>query len=106
MPCECYNKAAMSITLDELKHLANLARLKLSDGELDAMQSDLNRVLEHFEQLQSLDLGDIEFATHSSGLRSVWRDDMPSIGLDRAAALFGAPEVQAGLFLVPTIIDD
>jgi aspartyl/glutamyl-tRNA(Asn/Gln) amidotransferase C subunit len=98
--------SAMSITLDELKHLANLARLKLSDGELDAMQSDLNRVLEHFEQLQSLDLGDIQFATHAAGLRSVWREDVPSMGLDRAAALFGAPEVQAGLFLVPTIIDD
>lgn len=96
----------MSITLDDLKHLANLARLNLSDGELDAMQSDLNRVLEHFEQLQSLDLGDIEFATHSSGLRGVWRDDLPAMGIDRAAALFGAPDIQAGLFLVPTIIDD
>jgi aspartyl/glutamyl-tRNA(Asn/Gln) amidotransferase C subunit len=96
----------MSITLDELKHLAELARLRLSDSEFDAMQSDLNRVLEHFEQLKSLDLGQIEFATHPSGLKSAWRDDIPAIGLERAAALFGAPEVQAGLFLVPTIIDD
>lgn len=96
----------MSITLDELKHLADLARLRLSDGEFDAMQSDLNRVLDHFEHLRELDLGDVEITAHPSGLRSVWRDDVPSIGLDRAAALFGAPEVQAGLFLVPTIIDD
>jgi aspartyl-tRNA(Asn)/glutamyl-tRNA(Gln) amidotransferase subunit C len=96
----------MSITLDELKHLADLARLRLSDGEFDAMQSDLNRVLDHFEQLRELDLGEIEYGTHPSGLRSVWRDDFPAMGLNRAAALFGAPDVQADLFLVPTIIDD
>ncbi|MDQ2986752.1 MAG: Asp-tRNA(Asn)/Glu-tRNA(Gln) amidotransferase subunit GatC [Armatimonadota bacterium] len=96
----------MSISLDELKHLADLARLRLSDGEFDAMQSDLNRVLDHFEQLRSLDLTGIEFATHATGLRSIWRDDIPILGIERAAALFGAPEVQAGLFLVPTIIDD
>lgn len=95
----------MSITLDDLKHLAGLARLELSDGELDAMQSDLNRVLEHFESLRSLDIADLE-PVHASGLRNVWRDDVPLLGFERRAALFGAPEVQSGLFLVPTIIDD
>jgi len=95
----------MAITRDELAHLANLARLRLSDEEFDTMQSDLNRVLEHFERLQALDLAGLELTSHSVDLHSIWRDDFPVRGLDRHDVLAGAPEVQSGLFLVPTIIE-
>lgn len=95
----------MSITLDELRHLADLARLRLSEGEFESMQSDLNRVLDHFENLRQLDLGPVELTPHSVDVNSIWREDVPSPGLSREDALAGAPEVQAGLFLVPTIIE-
>jgi aspartyl-tRNA(Asn)/glutamyl-tRNA(Gln) amidotransferase subunit C len=95
----------MAITREELKHLADLARLNLSDTELTAMQSDLNRVLDHFARLQALDLAGIDLTPHSVDSHSIWREDTPAIGLLRDEALAGAPELQAGLFLVPTIIE-
>ncbi len=98
-------RAYMAITRDDLAHLANLARLQLSDEEFDAMQSDLNRVLEHFERLQALNLSGLELTPHSVDLHSIWREDIHVRGLDRYDVLAGAPEVQSGLFLVPTIIE-
>lgn len=95
----------MSITLDELRHLADLARLRLSEEEFTAMQSDLNRVLEHFERLRALNLSGLDLTPHSVDVDNVWREDVPTRGLDRLEALAGAPDVQAGLFLVPTIIE-
>jgi aspartyl-tRNA(Asn)/glutamyl-tRNA(Gln) amidotransferase subunit C len=95
----------MSITLDELKHLADLARLRLSEEEFAAMQSDLNRVLEHFERLRAMNLSGLDLTPHSVDVDNVWREDVPTAGINRADALSGAPEVQAGLFLVPTIIE-
>ncbi len=95
----------MAITLDELKHLAELARLRLSEDEFAAMQSDLNRVLEHFEKLQALNLAAVELTPHSVDVNNIFREDVPEQGLEREAVLAGAPEVRSGLFLVPTIIE-
>jgi aspartyl/glutamyl-tRNA(Asn/Gln) amidotransferase C subunit len=95
----------MAITLEELRHLADLARLHLSDEEFTAMQADLNRVIEHFERLQALDLAAMTNSPHSIDINNIWREDVPNNGLERDEAVAGAPEVQAGLFLVPTIIE-
>lgn len=95
----------MAITLEELKHLADLARLRLSEVELSEMQSDLNRVLEHFEKLRALNLAGMELTLHSVDVNNVWREDIRKGGLAREEALAGAPEVRSGLFLVPTIIE-
>lgn len=85
--------------------MAELARLKLSQEEFEAMQSDLNRVLEHFERLRALNLSGLELTPHSVDSTNVWREDLPGASLARSEALAGAPDVQAGLFLVPTIIE-
>lgn len=95
----------MAISIEELKHLAELARLKLSEEEFSAMRADLNKVLEHFDRLRSLDLQEVELTPHSVDVTSVWREDLPKAGLTREDAVAGAPETQAGLFLVPAIIE-
>ncbi|GIV02426.1 MAG: aspartyl/glutamyl-tRNA(Asn/Gln) amidotransferase subunit C [Fimbriimonadales bacterium] len=96
----------MAISREELLKLAELARLNLSDQEIDAIQSDLNRVLEHFERLKELELGDVPLTPHSVDATNVWREDIPyENGLTREEALENAPEVRAGLFLVPSIIE-
>jgi aspartyl-tRNA(Asn)/glutamyl-tRNA(Gln) amidotransferase subunit C len=95
----------MAISLDELRQIADLARLKLSDSELDAMHADLNKVLEHFSQLQALQLAGADIAPHAVDLESVWDADETVDGMSREGALAGAPSTAAGLFLVPTIIE-
>lgn len=95
----------MAVSLDDLKHLAELARLRLSEEEFASLHSDLNRVLEHFQQLQSLDLSGLEETPHAVDVESVWREDEPVEGLSREEVLAAAPEDQSGLFLVPTIIE-
>ncbi|HWP30401.1 MAG TPA: Asp-tRNA(Asn)/Glu-tRNA(Gln) amidotransferase subunit GatC [Fimbriimonadales bacterium] len=95
----------MAITLEELRHLGELARLKLSDTELMAMHADLNKVLEHFESLQEIDFAGIPLTSHSVESSNVWAEDEPEEGLERDEALASAPQADCGLFLVPTIIE-
>lgn len=95
----------MSISVEELRQMAELARLKLSDRELEAMHSDLNRVLAHFRSLQALDLSGVEVAPHAVDVEGIWAEDEPRDTLPRSKALSGAPQSEAGLFLVPTIIE-
>lgn len=95
----------MAISLDELRHIAHLARLNLSEEELLAMHHDLNRVMESFRQLQELQLSGIELTPHSVDITNVWVEDEVEAGLGHETALAGAPSAEAGLFLVPPIID-
>ncbi len=95
----------MSITVEELKHMAELARLRLSDDSLNAVHSDLNKVLEQFKTLQELDLAGIDITPHSVELNSIWSEDVLAQSMDRAAVLKGAPKTESGLFFVPTIIE-
>ena len=96
----------MSITLDEVKHVARLARLSLDDGEIVTLQGELNALLGHFADLATIDLSGIEPAAHAVPLQNVWGDDVPRPGLSREAALRNAPASRAGLFVVPMIIEE
>lgn len=102
---ERYSSLVMAITMEELREIAELARLRLSDTELQAMHSDLNRVLTHFTHLQELQLAGVEVAAHAVDARCVWSPDEPANGLPRDRATSNAPAAEAGLFLVPTIIE-
>lgn len=98
----------MAISREELRKLAGLARLDLPDQEISAIESDLNRVLAYFEQLQQLQLHDVPLTPHSVDSTNVFRDDERGAapdGLAREEALDQAPEVRAGLFLVPSIME-
>lgn len=96
----------MSISLDEVRHVARLARLELDESEVLALQGELNSLLGHFGDIQSMDVSGVEPTAHAVAVQNVWAEDRPGITLDREEALRNAPLTKAGLFVVPTIIED
>lgn len=96
----------MSITLDEVRHVARLARLSLDDGEIVTLQGELNALLGHFADIATVDISGIQPAAHAVPLQNVWADDVPRPCLPREAALRNAPTSRAGLFVVPIIIEE
>lgn len=96
----------MSISVDEVRHVAKLARLELDETELLTFQSELNALLGHFQDIAGLDVAGIEPKPHAVSLNNVWADDVFRLGLSREEALKNAPLSRAGLFIVPAIIED
>mgnify|MGYP002378861309 FL=1 len=96
----------MSISLDEVQHVAHLARLDLDEAELLAFQGELNALLGHFEDIADLDVSNTLPKPHAVALLNVFADDMAEDGLPRERAMGNAATTRAGLFLVPKIIED
>ncbi len=96
----------MSISLDEVRHVARLARLKLTDEELMEFQSELNALLGHFEDIQHVDVANLPPKPHAVSLTNVWAEDDAVNGLSREEALANSAKTRAGLFIVPTIIEE
>ena len=96
----------MSISLDEVRHVARLARLELDEAEILSLQGELNALLGHFADIQAIDASDVEPKSHAVALQNVWARDVPGRVLSREAALRNAPVSKAGLFVVPMIIEE
>lgn len=96
----------MPISLDEVQHVARLARLELDEDELVAFQDELNALIGHFQDLNQLESLGVNMLPQNPGLNNVWSEDAVRAGLSRDAALKNAPVTRAGLFVVPTIIED
>ena len=82
----------MSLTRDEVKNVAELARLELTDDELTAMTRQLGSILDYVAQLQRLDVEGVEPLAHALEVRNVFRDDEPGPSLPVAEALANAPD--------------
>jgi aspartyl-tRNA(Asn)/glutamyl-tRNA(Gln) amidotransferase subunit C len=95
----------MKLSREEVQHIAELARLALSDGELALYQEQLSAILEHFERLQELDTEAIPPTATVLPLRSVMRADEPRPPLSRADILANAPAAEQGCFKVPAVLD-
>lgn len=91
------------IDLETTRHVARLARLRLEGDEELRMQQELNGILGHIDQIQSLDLEGVPPTSHVVALTNVLRDDTPRPSLTLEAALHEAPEVIDGAFGVPRI---
>jgi aspartyl-tRNA(Asn)/glutamyl-tRNA(Gln) amidotransferase subunit C len=86
----------------QVLHVARLARLQLSEEEVDRMAGEMSTILEHVETMNELDLEGIEPTTHVVELQNVLRDDAPRDSLPRERALEQAPDAADGGFRVPT----
>ena len=86
----------------QVLHVARLARLRLSEEEVDRMAGEMSTILEHVETMNELDLEGIEPTTHVVELQNVLREDAPRDSLPRERALEQAPDVADGGFRVPT----
>lgn len=96
----------MAISLDEVRHVAKLARLDLDDLEILALQGELNALIGHFGDLQGVDVEGVEPQSHAVAMQNVWAEDRPWPTLPRESALRNAQVSRAGLFVVPTILED
>ncbi len=94
----------MALSESEVRHVALLARLSLTDGEVDVLRDELNSVLGHIDAIQQLDLSGVEPTAHSIPAVNRTREDVVSPGLDRDAALLNAPAAEGGAFVVPRIV--
>ncbi len=83
-------------------HVARLARLKLTEDEVETMTGDLSGILEHVDRISNLDLEGVEPTSHVVALENVWRADEPRPSLPPEVALASAPEPQDGAFRVPS----
>lgn len=91
------------IDRDTVRHVARLARLRLSDDELETMREELDGILGHIEHIQSLDLDDVPETTHVVALENVLGEDTPHEELPRELALREAPDVEADGFGAPKL---
>jgi aspartyl-tRNA(Asn)/glutamyl-tRNA(Gln) amidotransferase subunit C len=90
------------IDRDQVLHVAKLARLKLSEEEVERMVGELSGILEHVDRIAALDLEDVAPTSHVVDLENVWRADLPHESLDREVALAPAPDPVDGAFRVPS----
>jgi aspartyl-tRNA(Asn)/glutamyl-tRNA(Gln) amidotransferase subunit C len=90
------------IDRDQVLHVAKLARLKLTDDEVDRMAGELSTILAHVETMNELDLDGVEPTSHVVDLTNVLREDVPRPCLPRERALEQAPDAAEGGFRVPS----
>jgi len=91
----------MAISRDEVLHVARLARLELTDDEVERFREQLNAILEAVGKVAELDLADVEPTAHPLDLANVWARDEPRPSLPVDDALANAPDRDGGLFRVP-----
>lgn len=94
------------ISRDEVAHLANLARIDLSDDELDHLAPQLSVILESVASIRGVAGDDIPPTSHPLPLTNVFREDVVRPSLTPEQALSGAPEVDQQRFSVPRILGD
>ena len=92
------------ISRETVQKVARLARLDLNDAEAERMTQQLAGMLEHFRDVDALDLSNVEPLTQPIPLSNVLRDDVVAPSLDRDEVLGSAPAAQDGRFRVPPII--
>ena len=90
----------MAISRDEVVHVARLARLALTEEELDRFAGQLNAILEAVGKVSELDLSGVEPTLHPLELSNVWAEDEPQPSLPVDEALANAPDVEADAFRV------
>jgi aspartyl-tRNA(Asn)/glutamyl-tRNA(Gln) amidotransferase subunit C len=95
-----------AISRDEVAKVARLARLILSDGELEMYTEQLGQILEHARDMNALDLADVVPTAHPFGLTNVVREDVVEESLDRDTVLAMAPDARDDRFAVPRILGE
>jgi len=97
----------MGSSLDEaaVRHVARLARLKITDAEVVLFTSQLSKVLEYVEQLNEVDTQDVAPTAHPSPVSNVFREDVVRTSWTQEQALHNAPDCHDGFFRVPKVLD-
>ena len=91
----------MAISREQVLHVAELARLALTEEEVERLGDQLRAILEAVGKVSELELDDVPPTSHPLDLVNVWGDDVPRPSLPRDAALANAPDPEADAFRVP-----
>lgn len=95
----------MSLTPEDVRTVARLARLELPDADLARMQSQLSAILDYVAQLAPLATEGVEPLAHPLPVQNVFRDDVPAPSLPVDEALQNAPSRSGNYFAVPAVFD-
>lgn len=94
----------MALSESEVRHVALLARLALSDEQIETLAGELNSILGHIDTIQQLDLAGVEPTAHAIPIVNETREDVVRPCLPRERALLNAPDSEAGAFVIPQIV--
>ncbi len=94
------------ITIQDVEHVARLARLELSGAEKERMRRELDGILSYIDKLRALDTTGVEPTSHAVPLTNVMRDDVERPSLPQDEMLANAPDRHGKLFRVPRIIEE
>jgi len=101
----CFKRFFMPLSLDEVRRIAQLARIGVSDAEARAVQAQLNDIFELIGRMQKVDTEGVEPMSHAHGSALRLREDKVTEGDQRDQFQSVAPQVEAGLYLVPKVIE-
>ncbi|KJW11664.1 Asp-tRNA(Asn)/Glu-tRNA(Gln) amidotransferase subunit GatC [Levilactobacillus spicheri] len=97
---------ANRIDRDQVKHVAELAKLEFTNDQLDALTPQLDEIIGLFESLSEVDTSNVEATSNVTDQINVMREDVADNWGQSEALLKNAPEAQDGYIMVPTIIDE
>jgi aspartyl-tRNA(Asn)/glutamyl-tRNA(Gln) amidotransferase subunit C len=94
----------MKISPEEVKHVADLARLEMTPEEVESMTRQLDGILSYVAKLNELDTAGVQPTTHAISIVNVFREDQVKPSLDREDVLANAPQQDGESFVVPKVI--
>lgn len=95
----------MSVTIEQVRYTAALARLKFSDEELVRLSEDLNQILKYVEKMNEVDTSNVEPLSYPVEINKPLREDIVKPGVSREEALKNAPDHDERFFRVPKVIN-
>jgi len=96
----------MKLSRDEVLHISRLARLGVSDADVERMMVQLSDILDNFEILREIDTTDVPPTAQSIALRSVMRDDVVALSLPSESVLANAPRQEEAFFKVNVVLEE
>ena len=95
----------MSLTVDQVRWVAHLGRLELSENDVDLMAKQLSSIVDYVDQLKQVNTDGVEPMAHAVDVQNVFRDDEPAPSLPVDDALANAPAAPRRLLRVPAVLD-
>ena len=96
----------MSLSAEEVRKVADLARLELSEADVETMARQLSAIVDYINQLQQVNTDGVEPLAHALDLHDVFRDDVPAPSLDADQALANAPARKDDFYRVPAVFGE
>ena len=96
----------MSLSIDQVREVAHLARLEVSDADAVTLARQLSAILDYVDQLAAVETAAVEPMAHPLPMQNVFRPDEPGASLPPDQALANAPQRKGDYFAVPAVLDD